>query len=479
MKLWPSLLSFTLLFYQTPLFAQALPAAPVPSAMPAGLVGIVAAAKGQVQIVPSGQVGRVAGSGEPIYLGDEVRTDAKGNLQILLLDETVFTIGPNSAVVIDTFVYDPATHDGKIDARVVQGVFRFITGQIAHKKPSNVDVKLPTGSVGVRGTIFYGKVEGEKSTLLLLGPGEKNNTGHRNGRILVMNDVDGKTVETEVKKSGFGSVIEGRNAPPSPAYEIPQQEINEMIAAVNPAQKNEGSSDPAAPAGQSSGSSADSGSGDDSSAGNPADSSRGEDGKSGLPAGEKSATAQSGQQGASAASFLQDLSGVTKIGSLLSDTTAEASLDIGDKKTSDDNGGSGVRKQATFDELRARTETGVNHYQGTGTLQSGGSYSVYLDIDFGNRHFGGGNSRVEMNSNQPDISARNFSISSPYSYSGLNGDAVYSSIPISASVVTGTLSVRFFNRGDSLDHTVSVAKGGGASDSGSGQANLNGGPAPT
>lgn len=220
----------------TVLHAQVVSAPALGSAVPNNLVGVVAAAHGSVQISKSGEVGRVAGSGEPIYLGDEVSTDAKGQLQIMLLDETVFTIGPNSSIVIDTFVYDPATHDGKIDARVMKGVFRFITGQIAHKKPSNVEVKLPTGSVGVRGTIFYGKIEGDSSLILLLGPGEKNNTGHRQGRIIVSNEVNGKSVETEVKKSGFGTFIQGENIAPTAAFEVPRQQVDQMIAAVNPAQ---------------------------------------------------------------------------------------------------------------------------------------------------------------------------------------------------------------------------------------------------
>ena len=65
------------------------------SAVSAQRVGVVAAVSGSVQIEHPGVVGHVANSGQPVFLGDVVQTGAEGRLQILLLDETVFTIGPS------------------------------------------------------------------------------------------------------------------------------------------------------------------------------------------------------------------------------------------------------------------------------------------------------------------------------------------------------------------------------------------------
>ena len=99
-------------------------------------VGIVAAVRGTVKVQKSGQsqIGKVVESGAPIFMGDMITTDGEARLQILLKDETVFTIGPNSSIVIDQFVYDPSTQDGKVDARAIKGVFRLVTGKIARKK---------------------------------------------------------------------------------------------------------------------------------------------------------------------------------------------------------------------------------------------------------------------------------------------------------------------------------------------------------
>ncbi len=215
-----------------PAWAQPILPAGIPSAAPEGAVrvGVAAAVKGTVEITPPGAVGRIAASGQPIFMGDAVTTNAQGVLQILLLDETAFTIGPNSAIVIDEFVYDPATSAGKISARVVKGTFRFVTGKIAKKKPEDMEVKLPSGTIGIRGTIVAGFVQGESAKVVLLGPGPRNNTGDPPGRIVVSNMANGKLQEVALTRPGFGTEIKGVGAVPSPPAQVPEAELNTLLS---------------------------------------------------------------------------------------------------------------------------------------------------------------------------------------------------------------------------------------------------------
>tara|TARA_R110000868_G_scaffold165328_1_gene398314 strand:- start:37916 stop:39376 length:1461 start_codon:yes stop_codon:yes gene_type:complete len=118
------------------------------------MAGVSAAVKGEVLLAQSvGEVGILVESGMPVYLGDRITTSANSGMQILLMDETVFTIGPNSDLAIDEFVYDPITGDGKIVANMARGIVRFVTGKIPLKNPSSMDINLPVGSIGIRGTI--------------------------------------------------------------------------------------------------------------------------------------------------------------------------------------------------------------------------------------------------------------------------------------------------------------------------------------
>ena len=145
--------------------------------------GVSAAVRGVIQLSRlSGVVGKKVESGEPILLGDRIESGPKSGMQILLLDETVFTIGPNSDLTVDEFVYDPVTNAGTVIASVSKGVFRFITGRVARKEPSSMRVKLPVGTIGIRGTIVAGVIEPDGSVqAVLLGPGNENNTGDRVG----------------------------------------------------------------------------------------------------------------------------------------------------------------------------------------------------------------------------------------------------------------------------------------------------------
>ena len=68
-------------------------------------------------------VSRKAGVGQAVYLNDEIKTSANAKAQILLKDQSVFNIGPNSTLVIDKFVYDP--QKSSLDVSIQKGAFKF------------------------------------------------------------------------------------------------------------------------------------------------------------------------------------------------------------------------------------------------------------------------------------------------------------------------------------------------------------------
>lgn len=173
-------------------------------------IGAAAAVQGRVNAqAPGAAVGRVVQSGKPIFLNDHVTTDAAGRLQVLLLDETVFTLGPDSDMVLDEFVYDPATNAGKVAARMTKGVFRFVTGKVARRDPASMKVRLPAGTIGIRGTIVLGEAGAAGSTAILLGPGARTNTDEPAGAIVVENN----GVSRFISEPGKGVTIAPGQAP--------------------------------------------------------------------------------------------------------------------------------------------------------------------------------------------------------------------------------------------------------------------------
>ena len=121
-----------------------------------------------------------------VYLGDRIITSPNSGMQILLLDETVFTIGPDSDVAIDEFVYDPATGDGRIVADMARGVMRFVTGKIPLNNPSSMDINLPVGSIGIRGTIgLIRSVSVEQANAILPGSFDTSDPDTANQQIFM------------------------------------------------------------------------------------------------------------------------------------------------------------------------------------------------------------------------------------------------------------------------------------------------------
>ena len=146
------------------------------------LVGIVGAISGIVKTET-----RELKTGDKIYLNETIISDLNSGTQILLLDQSTFTLGEDSEVVMDTFIYDPETNDGKIVASVKQGSLKVISGLISKKNPDSLTVEVPEGTLGSRGTEFQTMVSKGKTDTLLIGPGKNNTLGMRAGVVLVGN----------------------------------------------------------------------------------------------------------------------------------------------------------------------------------------------------------------------------------------------------------------------------------------------------
>lgn len=92
---------------------------------------------------------------ERIALADLIQTGKQSQVQLMLLDRSVFSIGANARLRIDRFVYDPAA-GRSMGATVAKGAFRFMSGRPARQNASSVST--PVATIGIRGTVFDGAV---------------------------------------------------------------------------------------------------------------------------------------------------------------------------------------------------------------------------------------------------------------------------------------------------------------------------------
>ena len=114
-------------------------------------VGVTAA----VNQPASGSVGsniRTISLGDSVIYNERIQTGGDGLVQILLADGTTFMVGPNSDLVIDSFVYDPNAGTAQVTASFTKGVLRFIGGQTS-KTEGGVTLNTPVGTMGIRGAM--------------------------------------------------------------------------------------------------------------------------------------------------------------------------------------------------------------------------------------------------------------------------------------------------------------------------------------
>ncbi|KJH84627.1 hypothetical protein UF78_01990 [Stutzerimonas stutzeri] len=120
-------------------------------------IGYIMKVQGEATVTSRGQTIDAA-LGQAVILGAVLRTGAQGSMGLTLSDNTVLSFGPNSEFAVDEYAFEPAREELRLSARITRGTLNFISGVIAKLRPEAVELKTPTGTIGVRGTHFLVKV---------------------------------------------------------------------------------------------------------------------------------------------------------------------------------------------------------------------------------------------------------------------------------------------------------------------------------
>lgn len=89
---------------------------------------------------------------------EQINVAASSGIEFRLVDGTSLSVGENSEIRLDEFVYDPSRNAVDGTLKFARGAMRFV-GSAASK---NVTVELPTGTIGVRGTVFNVRADRSK-----------------------------------------------------------------------------------------------------------------------------------------------------------------------------------------------------------------------------------------------------------------------------------------------------------------------------
>ena len=121
-------------------------------AMTADNTGMVVASRGTVTAEVGGDQ-RPLKQGDDIFINDQIITGNKSFVVLQFVDGAKVTVRPNSAMLIEDYVYNGNSQD-VATLSLVSGGLRVITGAMAKSNPENYKVRTPVALMGVRGTEF-------------------------------------------------------------------------------------------------------------------------------------------------------------------------------------------------------------------------------------------------------------------------------------------------------------------------------------
>jgi FecR protein len=204
-RLWTSLMVVSALF------------SPAALAAAAQEVGVNSAVNTDAKGTAPGAATRPLAIGQQVVHNEHIVTDAGGQVQILFLDESAMTIGPNSDLTIDEFVYDPKTGTGRLAMNATRGVMRFVGGKLS-KNENAVSMQTPAATIGIRGGIFVMNLQrgGSLDTVFVYGKG------------MTVTGTGG--ISQLITRPGFGVSVAGPGAAPTLPAAAPSGQLGAMFA---------------------------------------------------------------------------------------------------------------------------------------------------------------------------------------------------------------------------------------------------------
>ena len=90
--------------------------------------------------------------GQIVFEADGLRTGADGKVGVTLSDDTRLSLGPDSELKLERFMYTPADSRFGLVLKFVRGAATYVSGRIAKLAPDSIRLETPAAIIGVRGT---------------------------------------------------------------------------------------------------------------------------------------------------------------------------------------------------------------------------------------------------------------------------------------------------------------------------------------
>ncbi len=192
----------------------------------ADTIGAAGAVNTTASATPPGGGPRLIEIGAQVVENEKIQTSATGSVQVLFIDKTTLNVGPNSTLVIDRFVYNPATTKGQLALSLGKGVLRVVGGAATHSEGATI--RTPVASIGLRGGIAIISHSGAKGTEAILGFGRMSVS-----TLCIGSATNCRPTTVEVTRPGYGVNVAGLNKAPSSPARASSQELAQVERPVD------------------------------------------------------------------------------------------------------------------------------------------------------------------------------------------------------------------------------------------------------
>lgn len=122
-------------------------------------IGKTKTSKGDIVVIRSGEKIPL-NLGDSLYQKDIIRTGADSSVGIIFEDNTILSMGPESEIVIDEYIFTPEKGILSMITRMIKGTASYLSGIIGRQSPESVKFNTPDATIAIRGTHFLVRVEG-------------------------------------------------------------------------------------------------------------------------------------------------------------------------------------------------------------------------------------------------------------------------------------------------------------------------------
>jgi hypothetical protein len=130
----------------------------VPLSAQEPVAGVVKNTTGKASIERNGDI-LSASPGAKVHSKDTLQTGPDGTMGVIFRDDTTLSLGPDTRITIDEFLFSPA--EGKLGfvSKMSKGTAAYLSGKINKLSPGATRVETPLAVLGIRGTRFLIEVE--------------------------------------------------------------------------------------------------------------------------------------------------------------------------------------------------------------------------------------------------------------------------------------------------------------------------------